>query len=143
MERQRMKRVATVAVAWAASALLALTFFRAGAAKFSDDSGWAHAFAVWGFPDWFRVLIGVLEVSAATLVLIPRVAPVGALLIIAVMLGGMGTHVAHGDPGQVRSEVVQLLLATILLIARRAALVDLLARVRRGSGVPDPHADRS
>jgi hypothetical protein len=40
--------------------------------KFDDTSGWARAFTAWHFPVWFRVLVGVWEVSAAILLLVPR-----------------------------------------------------------------------
>jgi putative oxidoreductase len=126
--RWNARRVAAVAATWLVSLFLAFVFVRAGADKFSDDGGWARAFAVWGFPDWFRVLIGVLEVAAAALVLVPRAAPVGAVLIIVIMLGGMGTHLVHDQARHLRSEVLQIVLATVLLYARRDALAALLRR---------------
>jgi hypothetical protein len=43
----------------------------------------------------------------------------GAIIIIAVMLGAMGTHIWWGRPGQVTSEILPLLLATIVAIGRR------------------------
>lgn len=72
---------------------------------------------------WFRVLIGALGVGAAALVLVPsrlvpRAAPLGAA--IAVMLGGMGTHVVRDGGRHVTSEVVPIVLASRVLWARRA-----------------------
>lgn len=107
------------AVLWLIAVFLAYVFFRQGLAKFSSTSGWATAFRVWHYPDWFRVAIGVLEVMAAALVLTPRTAFAGGVLIVAVMLGGMGTHVWWGHPGQVTSEIFPLFLGTILALGRR------------------------
>jgi uncharacterized membrane protein YphA (DoxX/SURF4 family) len=104
---------------WIVSFFLVWVFVRQGVAKFSDTSGWARAFRIWHFPVWFRVLIGILEVTACVLLLTRRTAFAGALIIIVVMIGAMGTHVYWGRPGQVTSEIVPLTLATIIAFGRR------------------------
>jgi len=104
---------------WCISLFLAWIFIRQGTAKFSDTSGWAQAFRVWHFPVWFRVLIGVAESSAALLLLTRRSALAGAAIIIVVMLGAMGTHIVRHHPEQVTSEVLPLVLATIVAVGRR------------------------
>ena len=109
-------------VLWVFSLFLAWVFIRQGYAKFSDTSGWAQAFRVWHFPVWFRVLIGVAETAAAVLLLTRRTALAGAAIIIVVMLGAMGTHIYWGRPAQVTSEILPLLLATMVAIGRRKAL---------------------
>ena len=106
---------------WVFALFLAWVFIRQGTAKFSDTSGWARAFRVWHFPVWFRVLIGVLETSAALLLLTRRTAFAGAVIIIVVMLGAMGTHVYWGRPGQVTSEILPLMLAILVATGRRKA----------------------
>jgi len=103
---------------WLPTLFLAYVFARQGVAKFSDDSGWARAFAIWHFPVWFRILIGSCEVAAAILLLTRRTAPVRAAVIALVMLGGMGTHVYWHHPAQVRSEVLPLVLSLIVLCGR-------------------------
>jgi uncharacterized membrane protein YphA (DoxX/SURF4 family) len=104
---------------WILSLFLAWVFVRQGFSKFSDDSGWARAFRAWHYPDWFRILIGVVEVSAAALLFVRRFALVGAVMIMVVMLGGMATHVWWGRPRQVTSEVLPLTLAAIVAIGRK------------------------
>ena len=69
MNRIRAKAVARTAAMWIPALLLLLIFVPQGWNKFSDTSGWAIAFRHWGYPDWFRVLIGVIELTAA---LLPR-----------------------------------------------------------------------
>ena len=107
---------------WLPTLFLVWVFAQQGSAKFSDTSGWAHAFVVWHFPVWFRILIGVLEVSAALLLLIPRTAALGAAIVVAVMLGAMGTHIIRGHPQQVTSEVVPITLAILVFFGRRRRL---------------------
>ena len=95
-----MKKIAWGDLAlWVPALFLAWIFARQGIAKFSDSSGWARAFALWHFPVWFRVLVGVVETGAAVLLLTRRTAPIGAALIVLVMLGAMGTHVYWERPG--------------------------------------------
>ena len=106
-------------VLWVFALFLAWVFIRQGTSKFSDTSGWARAFRIWHFPTWFRVLIGIAETLAAVLLLTRRTAFAGAAIIIAVMIGAMGTHVYWGRPGQVTSEILPLFLATIVAIGRR------------------------
>jgi len=110
---------------WAPTAFLVWVFVQQGSAKFSNTSGWARAFTMWHFPVWFRILIGCLEVGAAILLLTRRTASIGAAIIIAVMLGGMGTHIYKGHPNQVTSEVLPLTLALIVLLGRRRHLKSL------------------
>lgn len=99
--------------------MLILVFVRAGLDKFDSSSGWARAFNVWGYPVWFRILIGVLEIGAALLLLWPRTAAYGAAIIIVVMLGGMGTHVfVEHRPSRVTSELLHLIFACVVLAGR-------------------------
>ena len=117
----KRSRIVKEAALWIVSLFLVSIFIRQGMAKFSETSGWATAFRLWGYPAWFRMLIGTMEVSAAILLLLPRVAAIGAALIIVVMLGGMGTHIARGHPAQITSELLPLILASVILYARRRA----------------------
>jgi uncharacterized membrane protein YphA (DoxX/SURF4 family) len=122
------RTLAIEAVLWLFSLFLASIFIRQGLAKFDDTSGWAQAFRTWHFPVWFRVLIGVLEVSAGALLLIPRTALAGAAIIIVVMLGGMGTHLYWGQPQYMTSEIMPLFLASIIALGRRGSFFPRMAR---------------
>ena len=115
------RQLALDVMLWVFALFLAWVFIRQGYAKFSDTSGWARAFRGWHFPVWFRVLIGMLETLAALLLLTRRTAFAGALIIIVVMLGAMGTHVYWGRAGQVTSEILPLLLASVVALGRRKA----------------------
>jgi uncharacterized membrane protein YphA (DoxX/SURF4 family) len=103
---------------WVPSLFLVYVFASQGTAKFSDTSGWAKAFVAWHFPVWFRIAVGAWECTAAALLLTRRTAPIGAAMIVLVMLGAMGTHAYWNRPGQVTSEVVPLTLALVVFIGR-------------------------
>lgn len=117
------RRIALDVVLWLFALFLVWVFARQGIAKFSDDSGWARAFRVWHYPDWFRMLVGAAETGAALLLVTRRTAFAGAVIIVGVMLGAMGTHIRWGQPGQVTSEILPLVLATLVAIGRRKDFV--------------------
>jgi len=128
--RRPMIRVLITIARWLPAILLILIFAPQGWAKFSATSGWGVAFRHWGYPDWFRITIGCLELIACLLLLSGRAAAIGALIIIAVMLGAMGTHVVFDHGRHMTSEVVPLTLALITLFLRRDQL-------RRGALAPN------
>jgi len=68
-------------------------------------------------------MIGVLELTAGLLVLWKRTAFAGAVTIMVVMLGAMATHVYWGRPAQITSEVLPLVVATLLALGRRRLFV--------------------
>ena len=86
--------------------------------KLSDTGGWAVAFRIWGYPTWFRITIGVLETFGALCLLWRRTAIFGAALIIAIMLGGTGTHIVKEHGRHVTSEVGPITFATVVLLLR-------------------------
>ena len=114
----RLKAGARLAAVWIPTLFLVFVFAPQAWNKLSDTGGWAVAFRHWGYPTWFRILIGFLETGAALLLLWPRSAVVGAALIMAVMLGGMGTHIVKDQGRHLTSEVLPLTLATIVLVLR-------------------------
>jgi uncharacterized membrane protein YphA (DoxX/SURF4 family) len=122
-------RIGLEVLLWAVCLRLVMVFAQAGWAKFAPTSGWAKAFTYWGYPVWFRILIGVLEIGAALLLLWPRAAAYGAAIIIVVMLGGMGTHVfVEHRPSRVTSEFVHLVFASIVLVGRWQVRIKRLTR---------------
>jgi uncharacterized membrane protein YphA (DoxX/SURF4 family) len=68
------------------------------------------------------VLIGILELAAVVLLALGRTAAYGAIIIIVVMLGAWATHLVFDGGRHMRSEVVPLVLASIVIIVRRQQL---------------------
>jgi uncharacterized membrane protein YphA (DoxX/SURF4 family) len=128
MTRTQLIKAARVIGTWLPAILLVLIFVPQGLAKFDDSSGWARAFRFWGYPDWFRITIGVLELLAALLLISGRAAVLGAMTIMVVMLGGMATHLIFEGGKHMTSEVVPLTLATIVFVIRRKQLLSLFRR---------------
>lgn len=56
-----------------------------------------QAFFTWGYPDWFRMLVGFVEVVAGGCLLVPPAAPAAAGVLVLLMLGAIGTHVRSGE----------------------------------------------
>ena len=115
----RRLAIAREAVLWIITIFLAYVFLRQGIAKFSDTSGWAKAFRAWHYPDWFRILIRIIEVSAVLILFVRRFALVGAVMIIIVMLGGMATHIWWHQARYVTSEILPLVLASVVAFGRK------------------------
>ena len=115
-------RVAKEIVVWTITVFLALVCLRSGLMKMPFVPGvefWIRDFARWGYPDWFRVLIGVVELVSFALLLIPRFAGYGALIFAVVMLGAIFTHATHGESGRLPFNFLLLVVSVIIIFARR------------------------
>jgi uncharacterized membrane protein YphA (DoxX/SURF4 family) len=114
-----MRKYITTALLWLLSLFLTVVFVNAGWPKFSNTSGWARAFAAWGFPNWFRVLVGIVEVAGGLLLLVPQTAVYAAAALAVIMLGAMGTHIiADGNPAAIYREAVPLALLGVIIYLR-------------------------
>ena len=107
---------------WIAALLLALVCLRSGLMKMPGIPGsefWMRDFARWGYPDWFRVVVGVLELGAFALLLVPRFAGLGAAVFAVVMIGAIATHISHGEFVRLPFNFFLLVLSLLLTFARR------------------------
>jgi putative oxidoreductase len=114
-----MKRFRLVAV-WILQSLLAAFFAVQAVVKLGGSQAWITRFRAWGYPDHFYLVVGLAELSGAILMLIPRLAKLGVLLLIAVMLGAAATHLIHHEP-QVATTLVLTALLVLILYLRRGA----------------------
>jgi uncharacterized membrane protein YphA (DoxX/SURF4 family) len=123
-------RIAKIAATWILQILLGVLFVVLGAAKFGDSS-WVRKFAEWGYPSGFYMVVGVLEIAGGLMVLVPRVASYGSLVIMTVMIGATVTHLTHGEMQRVNGPIMFLLLAAAVgWLRRNAALSPTRARGR-------------
>ena len=115
--------------AWVVQGVIAAAFLAAGSAKLAGVPFMVGLFAQIGLGQWFRVLTGVVEVAGAVALLIPGLAPIGALWLGGTMVGAVATHlfVLHSSPA---AAVVLGLLNVAVLYLRRDELVALLNRVK-------------
>ncbi|MEP6572310.1 MAG: DoxX family protein [Gemmatimonadota bacterium] len=82
--------------AWALGVYFARMYLAMGWVKFDSNGFWTAAFARWGYPPWFRVAIGALEVVGGAALVIPWIASYGAIVLVLVMLGAWGTRAHDG-----------------------------------------------
>ena len=104
MNRSKLKSV----MAWIVAVLLALAFLGAGLPKVLGDQGWIDRFTGWGYADWLRPVVGVVEVSSALALLIPGFARYGVALLALIMLGAGYTHLAAGEGLQILRPLIFL-----------------------------------
>jgi uncharacterized membrane protein YphA (DoxX/SURF4 family) len=106
---------------WVVSVLLAFVFLMAGIPKLLGVEAHVQHFARWGYPDWFRVVVGAVETASAILLLIPRLAYLGAAGIATIMAGATYTHVIRVPEEASRAPFTLSLLALAALVgyARR------------------------
>src|SRR5688572_25383890 len=85
-----------VVVSWVLQIVAGLAFVPIGIAKFANPM-WVRSFERWGYPDSFRILIGIVEAAGGLMLLVPRLTSYAALLLAAVMVGAIGTHAMAGQ----------------------------------------------
>ena len=115
-------RIAREVALWVIILLLALVCLRSGLMKMPGVPGvefWVRDFQRWGYPGWFRMVVGVAELVAFVLLLVPRLAGYGAALFAAVMLGATITHATHHETSRLPFNLLLLALSLIIVYARR------------------------
>lgn len=110
---------------WVLQSLTAAVFLMSGFPKFLGLQVVIEAFDKIGLGQWFRFFTGGVEVVAAVLLLIPRLSPVGALLLVCTMVGAVIAHltVLGGSPV---GAIILLLVNAVILWGRRDTLKRLL-----------------
>ncbi|MDW3209819.1 MAG: DoxX family protein [Reichenbachiella sp.] len=81
---------------WLIGAYLSYKLMINGFRKFDPDGMWTKAFIKWGYPVWFRIFIGVLEILGGLLLLIPRTRHLGGIILAIVMIGALCTRLIFG-----------------------------------------------
>lgn len=114
---------------WVAQSLLALAFVGAGVGKLLGTPDMVALYDAIGMGQWFRYVTEMLELTGAALVVVPRTRVIGAGLIASIMLGAITTHlvVLHNSP---LAPLVLLVVASLVLLGRRAEVASLIAKVR-------------
>jgi uncharacterized membrane protein YphA (DoxX/SURF4 family) len=110
------------------SGLLTAIFLVAGAAKLAGGDEFVKGFAQFGFPKWFLYFTGAMEVVSAALLWVPRLRWLGALGIVAVMIGAVLTHLTHGQARMAPIPLALGILAGLVAWGRRGEVRALLGR---------------
>ena len=106
---------------WVVQALLALAFLGAASGKLLGKPEMVGLFETIGIGQWFRYVTGLLEVTGAVLIVVPRTRFFGAALLSMVMVGAVMTHlfILHNAP---TPAAVLLVLAAVVAWGRRGDL---------------------
>jgi putative oxidoreductase len=108
------------AAVWVCSILLAVAFVFSGISKLAGPSAmrWAERFAGWGYPDNAQYVVGVLEILGGLGVLIPKWRRGAAAILVALMIGALGTHAVNAEFPRLIPPLVLGGLALLLYSAR-------------------------
>jgi len=119
-----------VLISWILRLAVAGVFLSVGASKFDADSYWVKLFNQIGWGDWFRYLTGIVQVTGAVLVVVPRTFLIGIGILACTMLGAAAVWIVKfGAPGNA--------------IIPAAVLVALVAIGFHGARVDDKSPDES
>jgi putative oxidoreductase len=85
---------------WGLQVALAALFIFAGGSKLAGATAMVALFEAIGIGQWFRYLTGFIEVVSAVALLVPALAPFGALLLATTMVGAIASHlfIVGGSP---------------------------------------------
>ena len=112
-------RIVREMVLWIVALFLALVCLRSGWLKVTGNIFWVRDFQRWGYPDWFRIVVGIAELTSMVLLLVPRFAGYGASLFVVVMLGAIYTHATHNESSRLPFNLFLLALSLIIAFTRR------------------------
>src|SRR6266478_8240489 len=109
-------RIVKEVALWIIALFLALVCLRSGWLKVTGNIFWVRDFHRWGYPDWFRIVVGIAELTSMALLLIPRFASYGATLFAFVMLGAIFTHATHHEFSRLPFNFLLLGLSLIIIL---------------------------
>ena len=105
-----MKKTKLV-ISWILRVLISLGLILASAGKLTNNPQVIEMFENWGFPSGFYFLIGILELTLAVLLLIPKTLKIAIYGIVIILTGAMATHIIN-DP---LLELIRPLIFLVLL----------------------------
>lgn len=115
---------------WVLQVLVAAVFVMGAVPKLTSDPRTVAGFDAIGFGDWFRYLVGALEIAGAVALLIPLLSGLAALAFVGLMIGAVVTTLLVFDGEMVALPAALLVLVAIIAWARRrrtAPLIGLLS----------------
>ena len=117
-------------ILWTLQVLLALMFIVASAApKFAGDAYAVQIFEQIGAGQWFRYVVGALELAGGVGLLVPRLAGLAALGLVGLMIGAGYTQVVVlQNPVFVITPIILGVLAAVVAWGRRDSIARLFGR---------------
>lgn len=124
------KLIHSRAVLWILTILPAIGLFQAGAGKLIHRSIWVENFERWGYPGWFWLAIGVLEVVFGVALLVPPAASAAAIVLAVTMLWALGTFLHAGEAPRMLGPLLVLPFLCTVAYIRRSGIVMILSALR-------------
>lgn len=103
-------------IAWVLQGLLALAFLFAGGTKLSGSEEMIRHLTAMGYPAWATYVIGAVEVVGGIALLIPRFTRPAALVLAAVMVGAVGSHLLLTSEPASSATAAAVLLGLLLVV---------------------------
>jgi putative oxidoreductase len=116
-----VRSAAATGLVWALQLLAAAQFFLTGLDKLSDAPVMVQLFAAVGFGQWLRYVTGTIEIVSAALLLMPRMAAIGAALLAMTMIGALVAHFTV-LPYSPAKPIILLVMVSIVFWVRRPDL---------------------
>ena len=106
-------------ITWAITIVLALMFIGAGFAKVTASEEMVQAFTLFNLPDWFRIVIGSLEIAGGILLIIPSMTGCAAFGLSIVMIGAISCHIMFTPILQGIPAISAMALLSYVFLARK------------------------
>jgi len=107
-------------VLWVLRALMAALFLFAAFAKLSSMQMEVDAFAMLPVGQWFRYLVGLLELAGGICVLIPTISGLGAIVLLVVDVGAFFAQILFLHQDWIHPIVIGAILVALIYLQRDA-----------------------
>lgn len=114
-----MQKARTIAL-WVLKILTAMGFTIAGTVKITGNPQMIKNFEDWGYPAGFYLVIGVLELTGAILLLIPKTTFYAIIGLVTIMIGAVVTHLLHDPIQDILGPVIYLVLLSGIAYLRKS-----------------------
>jgi putative oxidoreductase len=109
---------------WLLRVVVGLAFLAAGGSKLAGAPAMVAMFAKIGFGQWFRILTGLLELTAAIGLFIPRYTLYAAATLAVVMASAIGFHLTILGGNPLPPTVLLLLTSLIAWLSKRTSRLE-------------------
>lgn len=100
--------------------LVGLFFMMNGYFKVSGAGQAVTMFRGYGYADWFRVLIGIIELAGGLALMFRKTFFYAAALLTVVLVGAAGTHITQGEVAMLPMPLVLIVILAIAIVRRRS-----------------------
>ena len=111
--------LAVTELVWAFQILAAAQFFLTGLDKLGDAPVMVQLFGAVGFGQWLRYVTGIIEIVSAVLLLMPRLAAIGAALLAMTMIGALIAHATVLPFSPIKAIILLVMVSTVFWVRRQ------------------------